>query len=53
MSVKKGDAEYCAHLTVKFGCSTEIEKGKSYDHEAGKARKGVDLSKGEIQTREN
>jgi hypothetical protein len=50
---KKGDAEYCAHLAVKFGCSAEIEEGKRYDHEAGNARNGVDLSKGQIQTREN
>ena len=49
---KKADAEYCAHLAVDFGRTTEIDQGINYDHEAGQARNGVDLSKGQIQTKE-
>jgi hypothetical protein len=50
---KKADAEYCAHLAVDFGRKAEIEYGINYDREAGQARNGIDLSKGQIQTRES
>ena len=48
----KTDAEYCTHLAVNFGRNAEIGQGENYHQEAGQARNGVDLSKGEIQTRE-
>ncbi len=46
----KADVEYCTHLAVDFG-SAETDKSENYDREAGQARDGVNLSKGQIQTR--
>jgi hypothetical protein len=48
---KKADAEHCTHLAINFGRTAEIDQGKNYDHEAGQARKGVDLSKGTASVR--
>ena len=48
---KKAYAEYCTHLAVNLGRNGEIDQGKNYDHKGGQARRGVDLPKGEIQTR--
>ncbi len=45
---KNADVEYCTHLAVNFGCSVETDQGKDYDPEAGQARNGVNLSKGQI-----
>ena len=47
----KSNEKYYTHLAVNFGRDDEIGHGKNYDHEAGQARKGVDLSEGHIQTR--
>ncbi len=52
MHIEKVDAEYRAHLAVNFGRNAEIDEAKNYDREAGQARNGVNLSKGQIQTRE-
>ena len=41
-----------AHLTVKFGLDAEIDQVKNYGRKSGQARNGVDLTKGQIQTKE-
>ena len=48
---KRAGTEYCTDLAVNFGRKAEIDQGKKYGREAGQARSGVDLTKGEIQTR--
>jgi hypothetical protein len=45
------DADYCTHLAVNFGFKVKTGQDKYHGREAGKARGGVDLSKGQNQTR--
>ena len=49
---KRTGTRYCTDLAVDFGRNAEIDQHITYGHEAGQARNGVDLTKGEIQTRE-
>jgi hypothetical protein len=49
--VRKVDAVQCTHLAVDRGCDVESHHVEDYNHEGGQARSGVDLSKGQIQTR--
>jgi hypothetical protein len=39
------------HLAVKWGRNVERDQVQDYDHEGGKLRKGVNLSRGQIQTK--
>ena len=48
---KRAGTEYCTDLAVDFGRKAEINQGKKYGREAGQARSGVDLTKGDIQFR--
>jgi hypothetical protein len=48
---KRAGTGYCTDLAVDFGRKAEIDQRTTYGHEAGQARNGVDLTKGDIQTR--
>ena len=51
MRVRRVDGVHCIHLAVNWGCDVKSDQVQDYDHEGGKARKGVDLLKGQIQNR--
>jgi hypothetical protein len=44
---KRAGTGYCTDLAVDFGRKVEIDQRTTYGHEAGQARSGVDLTKGE------
>ena len=53
MQVRNVDGVHCIHLAVKWGPNAKSDQVHDYDHEGGEARKGVDLSTGQIQTSGN